>query len=293
MSHYSNHLFTPGTRNNSWAHLFEYISEGDRVLDVGCSSGNFGEALIQLKSCEVIGLDLDEADIKTAKTKLTKAIIGDINDTKIYAQLGTFDALIFADVVEHLANPRETLKLVKKLLKKDGKLLFSIPHMGHSSVRLDLLAGKFPYKERGLLDKTHLHFYDKAEFESVFMDAGYDIAKNEPVIALYPTTLFKEKMEKLGIPYSKKFESLLKETDGDLFQFVGYAVPSQKPRKKQSISPYVMPQDEVYNLAQRAFKENEELQKQLDNLNQKFHLAAAASRSHRIKAKLLRSKKHQ
>ena len=201
MSQYSNHLFEPGSKNNSWSHLYDYISEGDNVLDVGCSSGNFGEVLIKLKNCTVTGIDLDRADIDKASKKLTKAIIGDINDESMRKKLGTYDIIIFADVIEHLPDPRETLKNIKGLLSKNGKIIFSIPHMAHISVRIDLLAGSFPYKNRGLLDKTHFHFYDQNELVSVFADAGYKISNYNPVISRYPRELIKDKLQKNGLSF--------------------------------------------------------------------------------------------
>lgn len=246
MSIYANHLFEPGTKNNSWAHLFEYIKEGDRVLDVGCSTGYFGEALIHLKKCEVWGVDIDKGDIEEAKKRLSKAFILDINDTKAYEKLGKFDVIIFADVLEHLIDPRTTLRNIKALLRPEGKVIFSLPHMAHSSVRLDLLAGKFPYKNRGLLDNTHLHFYDMDEAKSIFYDAGYDIKQIDPVIAKYTQEILREKLKDTGITPTKRFQEYLSETNGDIFQIVGYAQSSTKKNPSRLNRDYVMPQDEMY-----------------------------------------------
>jgi len=265
MSIYANHLFEPGTKNNSWAHLYEYVKKGDRVLDIGCSTGYFGEALMHLKQCEVWGVDIDEADIREAGKRLTNALVLDINDTRTYSKLGTFDVIIFADVIEHLIDPRTTLKSVKKLLNPAGKVIFSIPHMAHSSVRIDLLKGKFPYKNRGLLDNTHLHFYDMDETESVFTESGYTITQLDPVIARYPRGVMAEKLAGTGIDATKKLETYFTETDGDIFQIVGCA----QPRSKKTVVPlrdvdYVMPQDEMYNFIQRLEQENTQLRHQLE-----------------------------
>lgn len=264
MSIYANHLFEPGTKNNSWAHLYEYIKAGDRVLDVGCSTGYFGEALINLKECDVWGVDIDEADIKEAQKRLTKALVLDINDTKTYSKLGKFDVIIFADVLEHLIDPRTTLKNVKKLLNPDGRVIFSIPHMAHSSVRLDLLHGKFPYKNRGLLDNTHLHFYDMDEVYSIFEDSAYTLRQVDPVISKYPPALLKEKLKRTGLSPTRELEQFLSKTDGDIFQIVGYAQPSSSiSRKPHRNRDYVMPQDEVYEHINKIEQEKETLRGQI------------------------------
>ena len=250
MSQYSKHLFTPDTENNSWSHLSKYIKDNDRVLDVGCSSGNFGESLIRLKKCEVIGIDIDPKDILLAKKVLTKALKLDINNTKNYKLLGKFDVIIFADVIEHLIDPRETLRKVKVLLKNDGKIIFSIPNMAHISVRLQLLDGLFPYKNSGLLDKTHLHFYDREEVDTVFADAGYNIGDMNPVISKITKGQCASYLKRVGLVYSDSFEKYVENTSGYIFQFVGMSQVANKDLKPKRDITYKMPQDELFKLAQ-------------------------------------------
>lgn len=260
MSQYSDHLFTPGTQNNSWAHLYEYIKKGDRVLDVGCSSGNFGHSLIELKQCQVIGIDLDKKDIVAAKKVLTEAHVMDINNKGDMSKLGAFDVIIFADVIEHLVAPRQTLKGVKGMLKEDGRVIFSVPHMGHMSVRLDLLKGIFPYKEKGLLDRTHLHFYDKDQIHDTFSDAGYHIERVDPVISEYPESLIDKKLQEVGLKSTDEFIYNLRETKANIFQFVGCARPAKDAKRnvKKDVR-YTMPQDEVMAYAKEVLKENRRL----------------------------------
>ncbi len=260
MSNYSNHLFTPGAKNNSWSHLYDYIKEGSRVLDVGCSSGHFGEALIQLKNCEVVGIDLDNDDVKAAKKILTAAYVADVNDMTTMKKYGKFDIIIFADVIEHLVQPRVTLHNMKSLLNKNGRIVFSIPHMAHISVRLDLLAGSFPYKDKGLLDKTHLHFYDHNEVKSVFEDSGYQIKKMDPVVSEYPEQLINKKLSKVGLLSTPEFIKKIHKTDANIFQFIGYAQPASTVKnelKKRDV--YTMPQDEIMDYTKEILKENKRL----------------------------------
>jgi len=47
--------------------------------------------------------------------------------------------------------------------------------VAHGSVRLALLAGGFPYGEWGLLDRTHLRFFNRQSVEQLFESAGYRI----------------------------------------------------------------------------------------------------------------------
>src|SRR5216117_3169677 len=114
MSNYTDVSYT-GDKNTTWFKMFNNIPERSCVLDVGCSSGNFGEVLIKGKSCEVVGVDLDKEDVNRAKKLLKDAYVMNI-ESDDFSKLGKFDRIIFADVLEHLQNPVASLMKVKKLL---------------------------------------------------------------------------------------------------------------------------------------------------------------------------------
>lgn len=261
MSNYHGHDFDLDSENNSWSHLYKLIRPKTNILDVGCANGNFGAALIDLKKCEVTGIDLDDEDVKLAQKKLTKAYKMDVNSDDI-KRLGKYDHIIFADVIEHLVSPRETLIRISKLLKPGGTVLFSIPNMAHISVRLDLLEGRFPYKNRGLLDSTHLHFYDYKEVESVFMDSGYAITNMNPVISNFPQSMVKKRLQKIGLVPQKGFVQMISDTKADIFQFIGSATPSSQKTKTKNLE-YVMPQDLIRRHA-------EDVERRMNEMKQEF-----------------------
>ncbi len=257
MAGYSEHFFTPEMTNNSWSNMYSYIPEGSRVLDVGCATGNFGAALRELKGCTVVGVDIDAADIAEAATKLTQAYMLDITQPGAAATLGTFDIVIFGDVIEHLPDAPAALLAVHELLAEGGAIVYSIPNMAHVSVRLDLLAGRFAYTELGLLDKTHLHFYDRAAVHDVFASAGFVIDSELPVLTGYPRALLVERLLALGLSASPEFFALLSHTDADVFQYIGSAVPrGRMPGVSSDRRASKPPLDEVLAYAERITQEN-------------------------------------
>lgn len=228
MSNYTNNLFDPNDVNNSWNQLYKYVPEGSRVLDVGCSSGNFGHVLINEKKCDVTGLDIDKEDIARAKKVLTQAFVRNIERDKI-DDLGQFDIVIFADVLEHLLDPLTALEKVKALLKPKGRIVFSIPNMAHASVRLMLLKGFFEYMPIGVLDRTHLHYYDEIEVQHLFAEAKLKIAEISPVTWTYPESKTSEELYNMGLGViDKKFFESLEQTKAHVWQFVGYATPTSR-----------------------------------------------------------------
>lgn len=247
MSNYTNNLFHSDEKNNSWVHLFELIPAKSRILDVGCSSGNFGEALMQRKHCEVIGLDIDKADISEAKKKLTAAYQRNVERESI-EDLGTFDVVIFADVLEHLMDPIAALQKVKKQLNKGGRVVFSIPNMAHISVRLQIMEGFFEYTPIGVLDRTHLHYYDEIEVKHLFAEAGFAIQEMRPTMWTFPVSVISERLLRIGVAIHDKGKLLktLDDTKAHVWQFIGAALPTdskEKPAKRQL--HYRMPPEEL------------------------------------------------
>lgn len=145
------------------------------VLDIGCATGFLGGYLIKEKECYVVGVEKEKEEAKEAKKRLNKVIEGDIEDEKIYKTLGKFDVVFASAVIEHLHNPGKSLESWKKLLKNNGILILTTSNICHWSMRLEVLKGNFNYKDYGILDSTHLHFYTVKTFKKLLVAAGYKI----------------------------------------------------------------------------------------------------------------------
>jgi 2-polyprenyl-3-methyl-5-hydroxy-6-metoxy-1,4-benzoquinol methylase len=226
LSPYARHEFVDANSNDSWSNLFGFIPEGARVLDVGCSTGNFGEALERIKHCTVVGIDIFADDIAVARTRISRAEVRDATVAGALDDLGEFDVIIFADVLEHLVDARAALVACTPSLAEGGAVLYSIPNMAHLSVRLDLLEGRFGYTEVGILDRTHVHFHDREGVDALFADSGFDIADERSVSFPYPPKWIEDRLDRMGLTGSPAFDALLRSTEADVLQFVGRAVVS-------------------------------------------------------------------
>jgi len=235
MSNYSQSAFTKD-ENSSWFKVYTMIKEGSTILDIGCSSGNFGEIIIKEKKCTVDGIEIDDDDFNEAKKKLRNVYKLDIETDDLSVIKSKYDYVYFGDVIEHLKDPITSLKRVKKLLENDGQIIFSIPNMAHLSVRLMLLQGKLEYGETGLLDKTHLHLYTHDEIQRVFKVAGYQITKLDPVMKDFPVEVIENELSKVGLKSTSKFIEFTRTTDATVYQYVGMAKQGTTKSKKLNIS---------------------------------------------------------
>ncbi|MGZ7039981.1 MAG: methyltransferase domain-containing protein, partial [Thermoanaerobaculia bacterium] len=80
-----------------------------------------------------------------------------------------------ADVLEHLRDAPGLLTLVRESLARDGKIFVSVPNIANITVRIGLLLGVFEYRERGILDNTHLRFYTLRTIRQEIENAGFRI----------------------------------------------------------------------------------------------------------------------
>ena len=105
--------------------------------------------------------------------------IADLNHQKP-ALSGGFDFVLCGDVIEHLLDPLDFLNWIRELLKPGGCLIGSLPNSGHLYFRLNVLCGRFPAHERGLFDRTHLHFFTWAGWKHLFTQARLRIDNVRP-----------------------------------------------------------------------------------------------------------------
>lgn len=257
-STYASVKFRQADENYGWTKLFELFAPGSRVLDIGCSSGNFGKVLIEQKQCSVVGIDVNEDDLKTAAKNLTKVHKRDVEKDDL-SDLGTFDFVLMADVIEHLLDPVSVLKKVKNLLVPGGKLVFSVPNMANIANRIELLGGRYEYTKFGLLDETHVHYYDRAELEKIMNRAGFTVKKYNNTIRDLPAEVINAELKKLGLTSSEKFIKMAQDIDAITFQFIGLADPVFK---YENIKAALVKSKTPYDFFSRQFDEVHKVRKE-------------------------------
>jgi 2-polyprenyl-3-methyl-5-hydroxy-6-metoxy-1,4-benzoquinol methylase len=165
--------------------LIRYIKSGkNRILDVGCAEGLLGESLKQQGlASKVVGIELFPDAAKVAASRLDQIICGDI-ELMSHDEMGlereSFDYIICGDVLEHLRDPWTILSWLTTLLKKDGRLIASVPNVRHWSVMLPLLfQNEWKYQTHGIMDQTHLRFFTKKSAIQMLTDSGLQLVSCE------------------------------------------------------------------------------------------------------------------
>jgi 2-polyprenyl-3-methyl-5-hydroxy-6-metoxy-1,4-benzoquinol methylase len=149
-------------------------SPGDRVLECGVSSGYFAALLVRA-GLRVDGHELDAEAGERARKVCDRVWVGDLNTFDPDELDGTYDVLLFGDTLEHLPDPAAVLRGLRTHLADDGALILSIPNIANWAIRLGLLAGRFDYTDRGIMDRTHLRFYTRRTLIEMLDDAGFRV----------------------------------------------------------------------------------------------------------------------
>lgn len=148
------------------------------VLDVGCATGLLGRELRRAGHVgQLVGIEKDSAMARVAQPHYDRLLVADIERSEsLSLDPAGFDVIVCADILEHLRDPATVLRNLVPCLRKDGKLIISVPNIAFVGIRLSLLAGRFSYNPSGgILDATHLRFFTRATFRQLLEDAGLQV----------------------------------------------------------------------------------------------------------------------
>jgi SAM-dependent methyltransferase len=88
-----------------------------------------------------------------------------------------YDAILAGDTLEHLNEPQQMLEMIRDALPPGGRLLLSVPNVANVYVRLNLLCGRFPYADRGILDRTHRFFFTRRSLRRMLEETGFVVER--------------------------------------------------------------------------------------------------------------------
>ncbi len=217
------------------ARVVRIVGENKRVLEIGAGPGSITKLLAGVSNCRVTALDIDAESIRKIAPICEQAYQADLNDPawpSILKNDGKFEVLVAADVLEHVYEPLVVLNGMKGLLDKDGCMVISLPHVGHSVIHACLFDEDFEYHNFGLLDRTHIRFFGIKNIQKLFEDADMKIIHAEFVVRNPEHTEFSKRWVK--IPQELR-DALAKNPFGLVYQVIVKAVPIDSEGKAISL----------------------------------------------------------
>ncbi len=158
--------------------LMAYVPlTAQKVLDVGCARGLFGDLLKRRQKCSVTGIDSDYELLAATGERLDKILHGNIEELVENGNLGVYDCIVCGDVIEHLSNPWKVLKGLRNHLSQGGLVIASTPNINNWAIIYDMLKGRWDYVPFSILSGTHIRFFTRQTLTELFEHAGYRVLK--------------------------------------------------------------------------------------------------------------------
>jgi SAM-dependent methyltransferase len=180
---YADYLGAERVLRREFARAVEFIRRhcgGGRLLEIGCAYGFFlREAQPHF---EVSGVELAEDAAEHCRRSGLNVLRG-VPDEKALGQLGTMDAIILLDVIEHLPDPRQTLSLCARQLNPGGIIALTTGDFGSVLARL---AGA---NWRLMTPPQHLWFFTHESIKRLSAAIGLQLVSYDHPWKLVPASL--------------------------------------------------------------------------------------------------------
>lgn len=159
------------------------LQPGEKVLDCGCGMGVYMMMMKRLRDVEIYGVDGDVGRLEWAEREGVEARLASVDIHQLPFADNSFDKVLMSEVLEHIADDRQAMREVFRVLKPGGILALSVPHANYPLLwdpinkaleALDLE----PIREPGLVTglwSNHWRLYRPDELRSVIGGAGFAI----------------------------------------------------------------------------------------------------------------------
>jgi 2-polyprenyl-3-methyl-5-hydroxy-6-metoxy-1,4-benzoquinol methylase len=164
----------PGSSHEMLLEKVLALGGGLRLLDVGFGAGELARR-VRPHCTHLAGIELDEGAARLSAHLFDRWVGGDLVEALGARRDDPYDVVVAGDVLEHLPNPGAILRILRGLLKPDGRLLVSLPNVANVTVRLGLLLGRFTYTQRGILDSTHMRFFTARTGRALLEENGFRV----------------------------------------------------------------------------------------------------------------------
>lgn len=219
-SKYPSKLEFPSTHSR----ILDLIPEGASVLDLGAGMGAVSIALKQRKRCRVVGCDLTPGPFASL---LDRFIVTDLDSGLPDLSEEGFDYILALDVIEHLQSPEDFLDLLRSVAARSGaQVILSTGNVGFLLMRLLLLAGRFEYGKRGILDLTHKRLFTFATLRRALIAAGFRVRSEEGIGVPLPFLLGTSRLSRVMMAINGVLARMAPTLFGFQMLFVAEPLPT-------------------------------------------------------------------
>jgi len=163
---------------NKRCRAVDRYKSGGYLLEIGCATGLFLDAMRRRGYWRVQGVDVSEKAVRYAREALGLEVFhGPVTEARFSDD--TFDAVVMWDVLEHVHSPRETLLETQRILKPDGVLVIRVPLLDAWDRRL------FGRYWAGWDAPRHLTLFSKHTLDLMLTQTGFHVEGTASISGSY------------------------------------------------------------------------------------------------------------
>ena len=163
--------------------IMRHIDRGSRVIDLGCGDGRLLQRLSSEMNCDVLGVEVEQANVVAVIERGLPAIAFDLNEGLVDVPDNSFDFAVLSQTLQQVRNPK---RLLLEMLRVARRALVVVPNFGHWRVRLEVLRrGRTPITQAlpyEWYETPNLHFMSRRDFRDLMDGIGLRIVKESPII---------------------------------------------------------------------------------------------------------------
>jgi SAM-dependent methyltransferase len=207
-----------------------------RILDLGCGDGRVTGTIFSSKgsswndsgACTLVGIDPDVEDSAIARRSGLYERVHTCSATDIPEEDDSFDFCFANSVIEHIPDIDEVLAEVGRVLKPNGKFIFTVPSAGFDRLMktsrfwAEKFTGGDLEEYSRMIDArlAHYHYYDHDKAEAMLKDVDLEIVQEE--------SYFPESAVRI-------WESISNPTAGYLYRLLGSRLRPHAIQKKTGL----------------------------------------------------------
>jgi 2-polyprenyl-3-methyl-5-hydroxy-6-metoxy-1,4-benzoquinol methylase len=195
-----------GGAENSLTKVNAFLQDRLEILEFGPAAGYFTRFLKEERSATVDVVEIDSKCAAEAAVYARQCVIADLEQDNWGLELGDkrYDCAIFADVLEHLRDPLKVLRRAAEFVRPGGKIIISVPNLGHWQIIASLINNDFSYNQVGIMDHTHTHFFTEPTLRELIQEAGLELVDVTEVRMPHLPVGCGTKWNKFHVPWSVK-----------------------------------------------------------------------------------------
>ncbi len=162
----------------------EWISDGSRVLDLGCGDGSLLEFLRDHRNVDGLGVEIDDLPIRQCLEKGLNVVEQDLDSGLANFRDNSFDVVVMAQALQTLRSPH---LVIDEMLRVGRECIVTFPNFGYWRGRVYLGArGRMPVSKflpYTWYDTPNIHFCTVRDFEALCQEKNIRILHRSVVNA--------------------------------------------------------------------------------------------------------------